>query len=113
MFKKVICFLFLFFILPVFAGEYENALKNNDNVFLYLTMPSCTYCKKFDEIYDKLVNEYGEKCKFLKIDTTTAYGRNLASRFGIKFVPYVVLVESKKDKGTKVTITLQKMKDKI
>ena len=99
MLKKVFFSLLLLLFLPVLAGEYEDAFKNNYKILMYLTMPECSYCNKFDKVYEELTISYGDKVKFLKIDTTTSYGKKLAESFRIKFVPYVILIEPKKEKG--------------
>ena len=103
MLKKFLLILTLLISIPVFAGEYEDAIKLSDKVLLYLYTPNCNYCNRFAPYYDKLSEIYSGKCKLLKIDATTRYGEELAKRFGIRFVPYVVLVEVKKDRGVVIT----------
>ena len=99
MLKKLLLFLAIIICSSVFAGEYEDAIENHDKVFLYLYTPECGYCTKFSTFFEKLSELYGEKCKFLKIDASTKYGEELAKRFGIRFIPYVIIVEAKKDRG--------------
>ena len=99
MIRQVLIFLILFFSLPVFSGEYEDALKNYDKIFLYFYTKECSYCNKFQPVFEKISESYKDKCKFLKIDANSYYGMKLAQKFHLKFVPYVVLVESKNDRG--------------
>ena len=99
MFKKIFSIFVILLISSVFAGEYEDVISNNDKVFLYLYSPDCSYCVKFKPFFEKLSTLYGEKCKFLGIDTKTKYGEQLAKRFGARFIPYVIIVETKKDRG--------------
>ena len=67
MLKRLSILLALLFILPVQAGEYEKALEQNEKVFLYLYSSNCSYCIKFEPIYKKIVSEYGNDFKFIKI----------------------------------------------
>lgn len=94
--RKALIILFLFIALPVFAGLYETAIANNQKVFLYIYTPSCSYCVKFNPIYNKISEKYGNRCKFLKINATTDYGRELARKFRVTSVPYVVMIDSRK-----------------
>ena len=90
---------FICLILPTFAGIYEDAIRDNKKVVLYFYTQSCGYCKKFDPIYNKLLADFSKKCKFVKINADSYYGRNLSKFFGLRFVPYVVLVEQNIDTG--------------
>ena len=82
-------------VLPSFAGEFEDALKKNDNVLLYLYGTSCRYCTEFNPIYNKMSKLYDKKYAFVKVNTDGQYGRKLAREFKVRYVPYVVLVNSK------------------
>lgn len=100
--KILLCFLSLFLISPVFAGQFEDAMKSNENVLLYIYTPQCGYCTKFNPNYKKLVYAYGQKCKFVKIDGTTQYGVNLAYQMRASYVPFVALIKTKTKKATVV-----------
>ena len=54
MIKKILFTLIFSFTLPLFAGEYEDALKNNDKIFLYFYSDECGYCQKFSPLFEKL-----------------------------------------------------------
>lgn len=99
MIRKFLLTILFINCLPLFAGEYEDAIKTHDKVFLYVHAQKCNYCKIFEPIYEKLMTNYNKECKFVKVDSGTNYGNNLASKFRIKFVPYVVLVKSKENRG--------------
>ena len=103
MFKKILCVLSLMLALPVVAGEFDNAVKNNDKIFLYLYSPSCGYCAKFSPIYGKLSKNYGTKCKFVKFDTTTKEGLELSRRFNTMFVPYGIAINNKTHTGVQIS----------
>ena len=100
MFKKF----FLFFILylvgvcSTIAGEFEVALQSKQKIFLYLYTPDCGYCKRFNPVYNKLV-ESEKGYKFIKVDASTPYGSNLLAKYGGRYVPYVLLLNSS-SKGT-------------
>lgn len=97
------CILSLLFAVPVFAGDFEDAMKNSNRVCLYVYTPSCGYCKKFEPNYKKLVATYGQKCKFVKVNGETEYGARIGYKYGVKYVPYVALIYPKTQKGTKVS----------
>ena len=84
-------------MLDVFVnyGVYEDALKQNERVFLYIYTQNCGYCVRFKPIYEKLATKYSQKCRFVKVDADTEYGKSLARVFAVRFVPYVVLANSK------------------
>lgn len=95
MVRIVLCLLLMITSVPAFAGSFEDALRQSDYVMLYMTSPSCSYCKKFDPIFQKLAGNYSKKCKFVKVDSTTPYGRKLSAQVGAAFVPYVLLFQTK------------------
>ena len=104
MFKRfLLILLFLIFSCSVFAGELENALKNGNNVFLYLYTPDCGYCTKFTPRYNKLSKMYDKSYKFIKIDASTPYGYSILKKFGARFVPFVVLMNPKKNVNKLIT----------
>lgn len=84
------------------AGVYEDALKQNERVFLYIYTKKCGYCVKFNPVYEKLATKYGSKCKFVKVDGNTEYGLFLSRAFGIKFVPFVAIVNSRKGESAMI-----------
>ena len=53
----VLFFLLSMTIVPVSAGVYEDALRTNDKVFLYLYTPDCRVCNVFNKTYDRLSKE--------------------------------------------------------
>ena len=93
--KRILCILSLLASLPVCAGEFDNAIKNYDKVFLYLYTPACGYCNKFNPVYQRVSKDYGAKCKFIKVDANTKEGTNLMNQFGARYVPYVVTIDNK------------------
>ena len=95
MLKKFLCIISISVMLPVFAGEYENAIASNQKVILYFSTPHCGYCKKFEPIYQKLVNKYGQNCKFINYNAETPYGYMLARQYSVKYVPYVIMIDTK------------------
>ena len=99
MFKRCLLILLVLGMLPAFAGELENALSKDKNVFLYLYTPSCGYCTKFTPRYDKLSKMYDGQYSFVKVDASTPYGYQLMSKYGGRYVPYVLLLNPKKHNG--------------
>lgn len=86
----------MFTTLPVLAGAYEDAFKKNDKVFLYFYTQRCGYCVKFNPIYKRLQNEYSGKYEFLKLDAMSQYGYKWFRKYKCQYVPYVLLLDSKK-----------------
>jgi len=101
MLKKILVLLSFVFILPAFAGTFEDALKTGDYVFLYLYTPNCGYCTKFTPIYEKL-EKSNLNVKFVKVNANTLYGFNLMRNFGARYVPFVALVNSKTKTGEQI-----------
>ena len=85
-------------MLPVYSDELENAVLNNDRVFLYLYTSKCGYCVKFEPIYKRLFQEFRGKYKFLKINADSEYGRQVMYEMGGFYVPYVLVINHKKQK---------------
>ena len=96
MFKKCLLFLSLFSMLPTFAGEVENALDKGYNVFLYLFSPECKYCTMFTPNYNKILHKHNGQFVFIKADTSTKYGSSLLYEYRGSYVPYVIMINSKK-----------------
>lgn len=96
MLKKLLCIFSILFILPVYSGEYEDALNSNDKVFLYMYTQQCGYCRKFEPIYNKLRLNNAKSCKFLKIDASSRYGNGIMRDLGAAYVPYVVVIDTKR-----------------
>ena len=102
MFKKCLFILLIIGMLPVFAGELENALSKDKNVFLYLYTPSCGYCTKFSPRYEKLSKMYDGQYSFVKVDASTPYGYQLMSKYCVRYVSYVLLLSTKKNNGVQL-----------
>ena len=100
MFKKGLLTLLLMGLLPVFAGEVEDAINKNQNVFLYLYTPKCKYCVKFSPIYNQLAKAKEGNYTYIKVDASSRYGYELMRKYRGRFVPYVLLV--KKDKAVQI-----------
>ena len=89
-------FLTLLLLIPAYAGPVEDAIKTSDKIFLYLYTPNCGACKEFNSYYMEYARKYGKDCKFLKINASTQYGARTGMAVGLKYVPWVVLIDSKK-----------------
>ena len=94
MLKKLLISLCLIFSIPAFAGQLENALKNNQNVFLYIYKEDCGLRQQFNPVYKKISKKHNNKFGFLKISADTSYGRQLAAVYNVRFVPFVVMIHS-------------------
>ena len=96
MLKKYLIALVAMLILPVFAGDVENAVCRGHNVLLYLYSQDCGYCKLFSKKYDKLSKMYDGQYNFFKLDAGTPYGHDLLVRYKGTYVPYVILIRNNK-----------------
>lgn len=65
----------------------------------------CNFCVKFDPIYEKLMQKYDKDCKFVKIDANTEYGNGLMRSLNAYYVPYVSMINNKKQTLQNVTPT--------
>ena len=89
-------------ISPAIAGVYEDALKTNDKVFLYLYTPNCRVCRIFNSTYDKLAKE-NKEFGFVKVNADTSYGRHLIIRFKGRYVPYIIMTNSKTKRSVNIS----------
>ena len=96
MLKRFLCILMFLGVLPAFSGEFEEASKTNRKIFLYMYTKNCSYCVKFNPIYEKVSQKYGGNCKFLKINADTEYGYSLMRGLNAYYVPYVAMVDNNK-----------------
>ena len=103
--RKIFTVLILLFLgcIGVKAGELEQALSSGANTFLYLYTPRCGFCTKFTPRYNKLSKMYEGSYKFIKLDADTAYGNKILRSYGGYYVPYVLLINSKKNKVTQIS----------
>ena len=95
MFKRFLTLLFILGCIPVSAGELENALSQNKNIFLYFFTPECGSCSMFTPRYNKLSKMYDKHYTFIKLNASTQYGNSVFRKFRGRYVPYVVLINSK------------------
>ena len=96
MFRVFLCILSVFLALPAVCGEFEEATKTYNKIFLYLYTKDCSYCVKFNPVYNIISQKYANNCKFLKINADTEYGGSLMRGLGAFYVPYVALIDNPK-----------------
>jgi len=101
MMKKFLLLITLLMMLPANAGVYEDALAKNNNVFLYLYTPECSTCKAFEEIYSD-IQKSNKDFGYVKVNAETSYGMRLMIKYRGRFVPYIVLTNSKTKKSVNV-----------
>jgi len=91
-------------VLPAFSGVYEDALSKNDKVFLYFYIPDCKTCKAFDRIYDSLQAK-NKDFGYVRVDANTLYGSRLIWKMRGRYVPYIILADSKTKKTVNISHT--------
>ena len=96
MIKRLLCILSMLITLPAFCGEFEEAARTHNKIFLYLYTKDCGYCVKFDPVYKKISQIYGANCKFLKINADSEYGTSLMRSLNAYYVPFVVVIDNDK-----------------
>lgn len=101
MLKKLLIIFALFTVNIAYAGSYENALEKNDKVFLYLYSPVCGTCSMFNKIYNNLKLSNPEFA-YVKVNAETPYGSRLMMKFRARYVPYIILTNSKTGKSVNV-----------
>lgn len=101
MMKKLIVLLSVL-MLPVYAGTYEDSLLKSDRVFLYLYTTDCRVCNMFDSIYKKISAE-NKDFNFVKVNADTSYGRYLMIKFRGRYVPYIILTDTKSKRSVNVS----------
>ncbi len=107
MFKKFFIFIsvLLISVIPAFAGQYEDALRTGQPVLLYMYTKQCQYCKQFEPVFEKLVQNLKKEYRFVKIDAESPYGRLLMRDFRAGYVPYVILADASRQYITSVDPT--------
>lgn len=83
-------------MIPAFAGQYEDALRSGEPVFLYMYVKNCKYCKEFNPIYEKTFNNHKNSFRFVKVDADSPYGTLLMQDLRASYVPLVILADSKR-----------------
>ncbi len=86
----------MFFCIPVFAGQYEDALRTGKPVCLYMYTKTCKYCKQFKPIFEKIVQNHKNQYRFVSIDAESPYGNLLMRDLYASYVPYVILSDAKR-----------------
>ena len=81
--------------LPVKADDFENAIKSNENVVLYLYTKDCISCQNFTPKFNQVLKKHPE-VKGVMVDANTKYGRKLIFKYKGRYIPYLVLANSKK-----------------
>lgn len=104
--RKISLIIFVFLIVTgsVIAGVYEDALRKNEKVFLYLYTPECNSCREFDSVFYKLKKQ-NKDYEYVKVNANTSYGRNLAIKYRTQYVPFILLTNSKSNKSVTVRHT--------
>ena len=51
--------------LPAYSGEYEEATRTSEKIFLYMYTKNCSYCVKFNPVYKKISEKYSDKMNTL------------------------------------------------
>ena len=94
--RLIILILFLLGVtISVFANNIQT--KSNTKTFLYLYIPDCSYCVKFEPIFIKVSEAFAGKCNFKKVDARTKEGQKLMQKYNGFFVPYVLILDNKTD----------------
>lgn len=96
--KAFLIILSLFMLIPVFAGQYEDALRSGEPVILYIYTKECKYCKEFNPIFDALAQNYRKSYRFVKVDAYSPYGGLLIQDFRANYVPFVVLADARRQR---------------
>ena len=94
--KRLALILSLLICLPVFAGQYEDALRTGKPVCLYLYTKTCKYCKQANPVFDKLFENNKKTYQFVKIDAESPYGYLLVRDLRVSYVPFVALADGKR-----------------
>lgn len=101
--KKALIIFLLSFVVPVFAGEFENAYNSGSDVLVYFYSPHCISCKKFDSLYNEISSDYKD-IKFVKVNIDTKDGLALMQKYHGLTIPYLILTGSKNGKTVSVPL---------
>jgi thioredoxin 1 len=91
-------------VLEINDGNFESEVLSSDVPFLLdFSAVWCGPCKVLAPVVEKLANEYQGKVKVGKLDIDESPG--VASKFGIRGVPTVVVFKGGKESGRHVGVT--------
>jgi thioredoxin 1 len=91
-------------VLEINDGNFETEVLSSEVPFLLdFSAVWCGPCKVLAPVVEKLANEYQGKVKVGKLDIDESPG--VASKFGIRGVPTVVVFKGGKESGRHVGVT--------
>jgi len=99
---KLIFILSLLLCMPVFAGQYEDALRTGQPVCLYIHVKDCKYCKQTNQVFERIVQHYKKSYRFVSIDAQSPYGLLLMEDLRVGFVPFVMLADARRQYVTPI-----------
>ena len=99
--KNLVTLLMLFCITPVYAGVYEDAMKGDKDVLLYLYTPYCKACNVMQPYFDDVIKSHKE-LNGVKVNADTFYGMSLMRKFKGRYVPYIVFSSPRTGKSVSI-----------
>lgn len=110
--KKIIKYLIITTALFVFAPlksnaemiAYETAMKSDKPFALYMYMNGCTYCRRFDPVFEKLSQKYSYKYNFVRAEYRSGVMPKLCKKWNVSGFPFMALVNPKTNSGKRVSI---------
>ena len=99
--KKFLILLMVMFSLPVFASEYEKAISQGGNIFLYFYSPTCTSCDKFNPTYYDIQKNHKE-FKYVKINVESNEGIRLIRKYHGYYIPFLIITNPKLHKTVSI-----------
>lgn len=99
MLKKVILGLFLLLtvVSNAYAMSYQEAMKQDKPIVLYITMFGCGACRQFEPFFDAAKDKFASKFNFVKEDVNTS---EIAAKLRVNSTPSVYILEPKTRNAT-------------
>lgn len=109
-FLIIVIFLILRYLIDRFLLSKKEGFDTTKDNFIYYYMNECTYCKKFNPIWDELKNKFNKKYKDSNIKFSKIERAEINDSDNVKGFPTLRVV--KKD-GTQIDYNDERDPDKI
>ena len=90
--NKMLSFSYIFLIIGLYVIYKYNSKKlfGSPKQIIYFHMETCTYCKRFNPIWDEFYSRYNGDLKLTKIEANDA-GDDMLSSYNVKGFPTIIL----------------------
>ena len=103
MIKRVFNTLLLLFVFMSTTTVLDASEHNKKYTLTYLYTNNCSYCVRFEPVYQKLFNKYNSNYSFKKFDAHSELGARKARLYRITHVPFVIVENSESKEAINIS----------